>query len=254
MIRELQDVCAAEWGPSARPVSMALRGGEWLFKFKNHEHDRTPSTLVLGGYRRLQLNGEHALVRPALPLPKASPPKNSVICWPCGSAPVLRQRRRPERPSSKQSFVTAGRFTSNAAEPGRAVSRTHFRGPGRTGENGIETNSVKHSFRPRRLTASRCFSPREKASANRPRFSVSSPPAPLIALSPESNRRHKEIRCICVSLSKTSGGKGGRLPPAWRFNHRGEDILGPSWPRRAWTPKSGRSGATILTNTPPLTS
>ena len=46
-----------------RPVSMALQGGEWLFKFKNHEHDRTPSTLVLGGYRRLQLNGEHAFTQ-----------------------------------------------------------------------------------------------------------------------------------------------------------------------------------------------
>ena len=63
MIRELQDVCAAEWGPYPRPVSMALQGGEWLFKFKNHEHDRTPSTLVLGGYRRLQLNGEHAFTQ-----------------------------------------------------------------------------------------------------------------------------------------------------------------------------------------------
>ena len=63
MIQELQDMCAAEWGPYPRPVSMALQGGEWLFKFKNHEHDRTPSTLVLGGYRRLQLNGEHAFTQ-----------------------------------------------------------------------------------------------------------------------------------------------------------------------------------------------
>ena len=63
MIRELQDMCAAEWGPYPRPVSMALQGDEWLFKFKNHEHDANPSTLALGGYRRLQLNGEHAFTQ-----------------------------------------------------------------------------------------------------------------------------------------------------------------------------------------------
>jgi hypothetical protein len=30
---------------------------------KNHEHDANPSTLVLGGYRRLQLNGRHAFTQ-----------------------------------------------------------------------------------------------------------------------------------------------------------------------------------------------
>jgi hypothetical protein len=63
MIQELQDMCAAEWGPYPRPVSMALQGDEWLFKFKNHEHDANPSTLVLGGYRRLQLNGTHTFTQ-----------------------------------------------------------------------------------------------------------------------------------------------------------------------------------------------
>ncbi len=39
---------------------MGTQNGRWLIQFQNHPNDRNPSTLVLGEYRRLQLNGQHS--------------------------------------------------------------------------------------------------------------------------------------------------------------------------------------------------
>jgi hypothetical protein len=38
---------------------VSIQDGEWLFRFRNHEDDRNPSTMALGDHRRLQLNGQH---------------------------------------------------------------------------------------------------------------------------------------------------------------------------------------------------
>ena len=59
MLKEFQEVCATEWGPYPRPVFIKQQKGEWLFKFENNEADKNPSTIVLGGYRKLQINGKH---------------------------------------------------------------------------------------------------------------------------------------------------------------------------------------------------
>jgi hypothetical protein len=60
MLCDLQDQCRLEWGASyPRPVKIALQKGEWIFRFKNHEADMNPSTIVCGGYRKVQINGKN---------------------------------------------------------------------------------------------------------------------------------------------------------------------------------------------------
>lgn len=59
IIELLGEICSAEWGEWPKPVGVCIQNGEWLFRFRNHEHDRNPSTIVLGSYRQLQLNGDH---------------------------------------------------------------------------------------------------------------------------------------------------------------------------------------------------
>jgi hypothetical protein len=63
MLLALQDQCAAQWGEYPRPVSIQTQDGQWLFKFKNHEADKNPSTFVLGNYKRLMINGTNAFSR-----------------------------------------------------------------------------------------------------------------------------------------------------------------------------------------------
>jgi hypothetical protein len=57
MLEALQDECAAEWGEYPRPISIQIKDGQWLFKFKNHEADKKPSTLVIGDRRKLLIYG-----------------------------------------------------------------------------------------------------------------------------------------------------------------------------------------------------
>ena len=59
MVELLGEVCSAEWGEWPKPVGVGIQDGEWLFRFRNHENDRNPSTIALGDHRRLQLNGAH---------------------------------------------------------------------------------------------------------------------------------------------------------------------------------------------------
>jgi hypothetical protein len=63
MLRDLQDRCRMEWGEYPRPVRIHNQNGEWIFHFKNHEADAKPSTVVCGGYRKLQLYGRHDFQR-----------------------------------------------------------------------------------------------------------------------------------------------------------------------------------------------
>jgi hypothetical protein len=59
MLELLDEICSAEWGIWPKPVGVSIQNGEWLFRFRNHENDQNPSTIVLGHYRQLQLNGQH---------------------------------------------------------------------------------------------------------------------------------------------------------------------------------------------------
>jgi hypothetical protein len=59
MIDLLEEACSAEWGEWPKAVGVTIQDGEWLFRFRNHENDRNPSTIALGDHRRLQLNGQH---------------------------------------------------------------------------------------------------------------------------------------------------------------------------------------------------
>jgi hypothetical protein len=61
MVDLAAEICSAEWGEWPRPVGVNVQNGEWLFRFRNHEHDRNPSSIVLGDHRRLQLCGRHGL-------------------------------------------------------------------------------------------------------------------------------------------------------------------------------------------------
>jgi hypothetical protein len=63
MVDLLEEVCSAEWGEWPKAVGVTIQDGEWLFRFRNHEKDRNPSTITLGDHRRLQLNGQHGFER-----------------------------------------------------------------------------------------------------------------------------------------------------------------------------------------------
>jgi hypothetical protein len=69
MVELLEEICFAEWGEWPRPVGISIQGGEWLFRFRNHEKDQNPSTIALGDHRRLQLNGQHGFDRRQFYLP-----------------------------------------------------------------------------------------------------------------------------------------------------------------------------------------
>ncbi|WP_336491286.1 hypothetical protein [Methylobacterium nigriterrae] len=59
-LRLLQNMCAEEWEMEyPKPVSVLLQNGEHLIHFQNHADDINPSTVALGEYRMLQLNGRH---------------------------------------------------------------------------------------------------------------------------------------------------------------------------------------------------
>ena len=59
VVELLDEICSAEWGEWPKPVGVEIQNGEWLLRFRNHKGDRNPSTIVLGDYRQLQLNGMH---------------------------------------------------------------------------------------------------------------------------------------------------------------------------------------------------
>jgi hypothetical protein len=60
VVELLEEICFTEWGEWPKPTDISIQDGEWLFRFRNHEGDRNPSTIVLGDYRQLQLNGHHS--------------------------------------------------------------------------------------------------------------------------------------------------------------------------------------------------
>src|SRR5215212_3453513 len=57
MLEVLVEVCAAEWGEYPEPVAIDQQNGEWLLRFRNHAGDANPSTIVVGGHRRLLVKG-----------------------------------------------------------------------------------------------------------------------------------------------------------------------------------------------------
>jgi len=69
MIDLLEEICSAEWGEWPKPVGVGIQDGEWVFRFRNHQDDRNPSTIALGDHRRLQLNGQHGFEQRQFYLP-----------------------------------------------------------------------------------------------------------------------------------------------------------------------------------------
>jgi hypothetical protein len=59
----LEERCRDEWGDYPRPVAVRHNGAAWVINFRNHPSDKKPSTIVMGSYRRLLLNGVHSLTR-----------------------------------------------------------------------------------------------------------------------------------------------------------------------------------------------
>ena len=100
MVDLLEEVCSAEWGEWPKPVGVSIQDGEWLFRFRNHENDRNPSTIALGDHRRLQLNGQHGFGKRQFFLPdqmSAQELGNHLaerLGW-----PPLAENPRPQRPA-----------------------------------------------------------------------------------------------------------------------------------------------------------
>jgi hypothetical protein len=63
MIDEARDWCRAEWGAYPELAEMRPQGGDWLLRVRSDAGDRKPSTIVLGDYRKLQINGQHSFKR-----------------------------------------------------------------------------------------------------------------------------------------------------------------------------------------------
>src|SRR4029077_11710692 len=95
-----EEICFAEWGERPKPVGVSIQDGEWLFRFRNHEDDRNPSTIALGDHRRLQLNGQHGFGQRQFFLPdrmSAQELGNHLaerLGW-----PPLAENPRPQRPA-----------------------------------------------------------------------------------------------------------------------------------------------------------
>jgi hypothetical protein len=100
MVDLLEEVCASEWGEWPKPAGVSVQNGEWLFRFRNHEKDRNPSTIALGDHRRLQLNGQHGFEQRQFYLPdqmSAQELGNHLaerLGW-----PPLAENPRPQRPA-----------------------------------------------------------------------------------------------------------------------------------------------------------
>jgi hypothetical protein len=69
MFEEARELLRTEWGPYPELVTVKIEGGEWLFRFKNHPGDATPSTIVKGNHRKLLVQGGSHSLRDALYLP-----------------------------------------------------------------------------------------------------------------------------------------------------------------------------------------
>jgi hypothetical protein len=59
MVDLAAEICSSEWGGWPRPAGVNIQNGDWLFRFRNNQHDRNPSSITLGNHRRLQLCGRH---------------------------------------------------------------------------------------------------------------------------------------------------------------------------------------------------
>jgi hypothetical protein len=100
MIDLLEEACSAEWGEWPKPVGVTIQDGEWLFRFRNHENDRDPSTIALGDHRRLQLNGQHGFEQRQFYLPDQMTAQElgnhlaERLGW-----PPLAENPRPHRPA-----------------------------------------------------------------------------------------------------------------------------------------------------------
>lgn len=57
LLKDLQEICKAEFGEFPALVSARQEAGEWIFQFKNHLNDQRPGTIVRGSYRRLLIQG-----------------------------------------------------------------------------------------------------------------------------------------------------------------------------------------------------
>jgi hypothetical protein len=116
MLAMLQEICGAEWGTEyPKPVSINVQDGKWLFKFRNHELDRHPSTIVLGEYRKLKFGGEHSFPSDLfLPDQMTAQELGDHVYARCGGmketaidAPSVDQQHRRE-PPAKSSGVVQG--------------------------------------------------------------------------------------------------------------------------------------------------
>jgi hypothetical protein len=63
LLKGIVECCREEWGEFPEPVDVRPDGGEWIINFRNHAHDKNPSTIVKGQYRRLILNGAHSFTQ-----------------------------------------------------------------------------------------------------------------------------------------------------------------------------------------------
>ena len=112
-----------------KPVGVSIQDGEWLFRFRNHENDRNPSTIALGHYRRLQLNGQHGFEQRQFYLPDQMTAQDlgnhlaERLGWqPLDEDPQSRRRPDPrdERRIKQAPGFQIDRFTARTCRPSRS--------------------------------------------------------------------------------------------------------------------------------------
>ena len=140
MIDLLEEACSAEWGEWPKAVGVGIQDGEWLFRFRNHEDDRNPSTIALGDHRRLQLNGQHGFEQRQFYLPDQMTAQElgnhltERLGWhPLDENPAPRiadTRTKPRiQPPGFQDFSRASRVVlQGAAVADRDIAKRVYRG------------------------------------------------------------------------------------------------------------------------------
>lgn len=63
ILGKLTECCRDEWGDFPQPVSVGMERGQWIVHFRNHPNDKNPSTVVMGDFSKLLLQGAHSFSR-----------------------------------------------------------------------------------------------------------------------------------------------------------------------------------------------
>ena len=132
LIQLLQEECVEEWGEYPKPVQVSQQHNDWVIKFRNHSGDKKPSTIVIGSYRHLLINGRHDFGDKNFFLPDHMTANELIdhlaiqtgVATIDPSQPASQTFRRIDQPSN-QPVVPRAEFRMNTVTNLEAISPNH---------------------------------------------------------------------------------------------------------------------------------